>query len=534
MADVGRRAGLLYPVLFAAALVLGIAAASAGQYRGSDLAVVLSVVVLATALFVALVVVVARLVDRSPRAEPLAAALAMLAVAWFFFYVPAQNALAEVTYRFSRDRVLVPLGAVATVAAVVWLLRQPAARLAALGRFMTRFAVLLVVIIAAQALLAQGRGSAAARRSALVRQLSAPVRTAGPVPASRNTPQRDIYLIVLDGHANGAVLREVLGYDNSAFEDSLRALGFVIPPGMRSNYTQTVLSLPSLLNAAHVTQLTQDAGETNTDYSLPKHLVGNNRVARFLKQHGYKYVLFPSAWWGITEHSPLADQEFDARPEFSLEDEARATELRLAVLRSTLLRNSLRHERADAAYYRRSFEGMRAVARDPRPTFVFSHVLLPHIPYFFDERCQPLDRPITAAMEADTPAQRAAYIAQVKCVDGLTLALVTDLLRDSPTPPVILVVGDHGSRFTDVQYYKRPDRVTPAFIRERFGALGAFYLPAGGDSVVGEPITLVNVLGNVLRYYFNADLPPSPDDMYVSGERPYRFYKVDAGVGAPP
>jgi hypothetical protein len=107
---------------------------------------------------------------------------------------------------------------------------------------------------------------------------------------------------------------------------------------------------------------------------------------------------------------------------------------------------------------------------------------------------------------------------------------VTTLLRRSPTPPVILVVGDHGPRFADVGFYGHPERVSTAFIRERFGAFGAFYLPAQGGSAFREPVTLVNVLGNVLRFYFNADLPPNVDDMYVSGEQPYRFYHVDSGL----
>jgi hypothetical protein len=78
-----------------------------------------------------------------------------------------------------------------------------------------------------------------------------------------------------------------------------------------------------------------------------------------------------------------------------------------------------------------------------------------------------------------------------------------------------------------VGFYAHSERVSTGFVRERFGAFGAFYLPAGGDSVFGEPVTLVNVLGNVLRYYFGADLPRSADSMYVSGEQLYRFYPVD-------
>ena len=522
-----RYVGLLYPVLFAASLVLGIAARSAGQYRTADLALVLAVVVLVTALAEAAIFLVVRAVGRSDRAGPLAAAIAMLAVAWFYFYAPAQTALETVTYRFSRDAVLVPLGIAATIGALAWLFREPQGRLLGVNAFMGRFGVLLLAIVVLQAALSQGRGSRVEKRSALARDLARPLRVSAAPPPGRNTPPRDIYLIVLDGHANARVLRKVLHFDNSRFEDSLRALGFLIPRDVRSNYTQTVLSLPSLLNAAHVTQLSRDAGVTSIDYSLPKYLVENNRAARFLKSRGYKYVLFPSAWWGITEHSPLADEEFDARPEFRLGDEPRRTELRLAVTRSTLLRYTMRRERGDTLYYLRSFQGLSRMPADPAPTFVFAHFLLPHIPYFFDERCRPLERPISGAMEADTPEQRAAYIAQARCVDGLVLDLVTTLLRESPTPPVILLVGDHGSRFTDPRYYDRPDSVPDAFIRERFGAFGAFYLPAGGGSAFTEPVTLVNVLGDVLRYYFSADLPRSPDEMYVSGVRPYRFYQVD-------
>ena len=35
-------------------------------------------------------------------------------------------------------------------------------------------------------------------------------------------------------------------------------------------------------------------------------------------------------------------------------------------------------------------------------------------------------------------------------------------------------------------------------------------------------------MGNVLRYYFGADLPREPDDMYLSlGGAPFAFKRVD-------
>jgi Sulfatase len=403
--------------------------------------------------------------------------------------------------------------------------------------FLVRFGLFLIALLVAQFLTAHARAPRVVARSALVDSMAQPVRIVGAPPHSRNTPLRDIYVIVLDGHANARVLADMFQYDASPFEDSLRALGFLVPRDMRSNYVQTYLSVASLLNAAHVTRLTDDAGVTSTDHTLPTYLVKHNRVARFLKQQGYKYLLFPSAWWAPTKDSPLADEVFDADTGSSFADIVRRTELRRAVLASTLLHLVLKPEREPVPMVRQivgSFEGLHEVPADPAPTFTFVHILLPHAPYLLDAQCQPLAHPIADDMQEDNPEQRADYIGQVRCVDGLLLDAVTAILRRSSTPPVILVVGDHGSGFSDLGFYAHPESVPPAFIRERFGAFGAFHLPAGGDSLFREPVTLVNVLGNVLRYYFGADLPESANDMYVSGQELFRFYRVDPEQHAAP
>ena len=528
---------LLYPLCFAAARVLAIAADNPGQYRPSDLAIVLLAVSLATGLAIAATLAAVRIVERTDRAAPLAAAVAMLGVAWFFFYEPAHMALRDISPAIGRHRVLMPLGALATIGALVWLWRQRRELLLGVGTFMTRCGLLLVVTVGVQAAISAGRGPRAARQSSLARELAAPLRTVPSLPPSRNTPPRDIYMIVLDGHANARVLAEMFQYDASSFEDSLRALGFLVPRDMRSNYVQTYLSVASLLNAAHMTRLTDDAGLTSTDHTLPTYLVKHNRVARFLKEHGYKYVLFPSAWWAATKDSPLADEEFKAETGSSFADVVRRTELRRAVLASTLLHLVLKPEQDPIPMGQqilRSFEGLRDVPADPAPTFTFVHILLPHAPYLVDAQCQPLAHPIADDMQEDTPEQRADYVGQVRCVDRLLLDAVTALLRRSSTPPVILVVGDHGPGFSDLGFYGHPESVPPAFIRERFGAFGAFHLPAGGDSLFREPVTVVNVLGHVLRYYFNADLAESANDMYVSGQELFRFYPVEPGQYAVP
>jgi len=526
-------ARLASPPLIAGALVLGIAAQNPGQFRFSDLFGVFLSICLAVLLVELVVLAGVRTFDGRDRAVPLASALTTIAVSVCFYYSPLRNALSSIIPALARQRFLAPVAGLGALLALICVLRLSRDRLQTLTGFLVRLSLVLTALLAAQLFMKNARSPRAVARSTLVDSLARPVRTVGPTPSNRNTPARDVYLIVLDGHANARVLADVFQYDAAPFEDSLRALGFVLPPQVRSNYVQTYLSVASLLNAAHVTRLTQDAGAKSRDHTLPTYLVKHNRVARFLKAHGYKYVLFPSAWWAPTKDSPLADAVFEADTGSSFADIVRRTELRRAVLAATLVHLVLKPEREPLPMVQhivRTFDGLRDVPADPAPTFAFVHILLPHAPYLLDAQCRPLAHPITDDMQQDTPEQRADYVGQVRCVDGLLLRAVTELLRRSSTPPVILVVGDHGSGFSDLGFYGHPESVPPAFIHERFGAFGAFRLPAGGDSLFREPITLVNVMGKVLRYYFAADLPLSADSLYVSGNELFNFYPVKLGI----
>jgi hypothetical protein len=157
-----------------------------------------------------------------------------------------------------------------------------------------------------------------------------------------------------------------------------------------------------------------------------------------------------------------------------------------------------------------------------KPAFVFAHILKPHDPYVFDRQCGTLGR----QKEVDDVAP---YIQQLQCVNRLLLATVHQILRASEVPPIIVLQGDHGTSLLGATGYPHAGEVPPAAARERFGAFGAYYLPAGGAAAFGDTVTVVNVLGNVLRYYFGAHLPRAGDEQYISPANfPYAFRRVDA------
>ena len=182
---------------------------------------------------------------------------------------------------------------------------------------------------------------------------------------------------------------------------------------------------------------------------------------------------------------------------------------------------------ADAEHLERTFAGLAKVPQIRGPVFAFAHVLSPHKPFTFTADCRPL-----SAVPASTKALE-PYVDQVECLDRMVLRLVTRLLQDSDVPPVILLQGDHGlpSPAFDSAATVEPSRPQAAY--ERLGAFGAYYLPGNGASAFGDSVTVVNVMGDVLRYYAGADLPREPDDMYVSSySTPYAFRRATGLAGA--
>jgi hypothetical protein len=500
-----------YPFLLGLVPILNYAARNPGLFGVSDLARVAGLVVAGVGLVYLLAAVAVR--GRAPAGLP--AFVALVAVAWFFGYPNLARLVSDPVH--PPHAILIPAALVFS-AAVVWWIGRRQRLLLGVGRFLTLMATLLVGWSTIQVAAGWFRGRAAVARSAVVRELARPITGPRTPPALR----RDIYLIALDEYANSDVLLERFRYDNRPFEDSLRALGFHVPRLVRSNYVHTLLSLPSLLNSAHLTGLEDELGPTNRHPALPNHLTEHSRVAGYLKSRGYRYLFFPSQWWYSTSGTPQADFEFDPWSGFDLMRLLSGGELERTVRGASVLRYFDRSHRWEADHVRRTLAGLAAVPDDREPTFSFAHILKPHNPYVFDRECATLDR----GREDDDVAP---YLEQMECLNRLLLETVREILRASPVPPIILLQGDHGSKLLGATGYADVNAVPPAAARERFGTFGAYFLPDGGSEAFGDTVTVVNVLGDVLRHYFRAGLPRAKDDYYLSSaEHPYAFRRVDA------
>jgi hypothetical protein len=508
------RTTLIYPFLFAIVPVLRIVAAYPGWAELDDVAVVLTTVLAACGVVYGLALLATR---RWGNRLPSLLLLGVVVAFWGYSRVAT---LAQHRAGLSHS-VLLPLWGVATVGMIWWLVRRPAL-LDRAETFLTLVSGILVGWFVLSIGAAEFRSARAVRQSQLVRRLEQPI----PVqPAAKVGPQRDIYLIVLDEYANAEVTGQLFGFDNQVFLDSLRQLGFVVP-AVHANYLHTFLSLPSLLNASHLAGLSGELGRRSIDRTVPDYLMKHNRTVPFLKSRGYRFAFLPSQSWEPTRHNPQADVEVHIWRGLDPARELTRSGLRIVLKRTSLLKFfELGEPRYVRDHVASTFAALAQIPKIPGPVFTFVHILSPHGPYVFDQHCRPA-RARTGGSRSSREA--AAYVEQIQCLNHMVLDLVTTWFRTSELPPVILLQGDHGSKTLRFDKAENGDDITLAAAKERVGAFGAYYLPDHESEVFGDSVTIVNVMGNVLRFYLGAALPREPDDLYLSGDRaPYAFKRVD-------
>ena len=420
-----------------------------------------------------------------------------------------------------RFRYAVLLLGGAAAAAIVWLWRVGGHRPG-----IARTIVIVTIVCYVPIVMQPFRASA--QRAPLRERIRAESSFSDPIAASVAPPGRlpDIYLVILDTYGSADVLASVYGVDDSAFRDSLRALGFSLPV-TRANYPITGMALASILNVDYLHSLSTVLDGRETRVWPLYELIEDDRVTSFLERRSYESYFVPSVpWRGTLEHE-RARLHFPTTEVGAMEGRWLRSRL-ISVLWPRLLIGNVLRDRvtwSTRGNVMAAFEGMRDVMTKPGPKFVLVHSMAAHFPFAVDSRCD-ARRAVVPEPELSSPRARDAYADGIRCTGTQVIALVTELLQRSESPPVILLQGDHGPRGLGVPWSGDAERITPAQALERFGIFGAYYLP-GAPDLLGDTVTPVNVMRSVLRHYAGADLPPLEDrSFHATGERPYRFVAI--------
>ena len=348
--------------------------------------------------------------------------------------------------------------------------------------------------------------------------------------AAAANPARDIYYLVFDQYASADILRDIYGFDNSAFLDRLAGRGFYVVSNGAANYLRTAHSLASTLNLQYLDNLSETMGEESDDWLPLYRMLEDHTVWRFLKQRGYRFIHMGS-WWDATENNRFADENYNW---MAIPDLIHAS-IEISIiggLGAVLGSDPLDFRTHQCQRVRYKFEKLAEVARSKESTFAFAHILTPHSPFVFDREGRCLSRD-----EAHARGRTQNYVEQVMFVNRMILKLVDDILAVSDTEPIIVIQSDEGpwpERYAGHDFgFRSPVSVdwteaSAAELREKFKILNTLYLPGPVPAPLHPGITPVNTFRIIFNRYFGTNLALLPDEhfVHVDDQHLYKFVNV--------
>jgi hypothetical protein len=323
------------------------------------------------------------------------------------------------------------------------------------------------------------------------------------IPAGQPLP--DIYYIIPDSYGRSDLLFEAFNYDNSEFISSLEAMGFYVANCSQSNYNRSDVSMASSLNMEYLQNLDNEFQPGKNSRITLWASIGRSAVRYELENAGYTTVAFSTgfAWSEITD----ADVYLAPSPVWSV-----MTGFETLLIRTTPARHLedlgwINLDLIDGQRYRERtqliLDSMDELAHMPGPKFVFIHIIVPHPLFVFGadgsltDPAEFLDEKHRYSADSYT----LGYLNQTEYISRqLEIALAT-ILRESPTPPVIILQGDHA-----------PWMQTGS---NRFKILNAYHMP-GHIELLYPTVSPVNTFRLVLDSYLGTDYPLLKDTSYYS------------------
>lgn len=340
----------------------------------------------------------------------------------------------------------------------------------------------------------------------------------------------DIYYIVLDGYVRSDVLKDLYGYDNSAFVAQLKDDGFVIAEQSHSNYAKTILSIPSTLNMDYVD--TFSPGLDNSRFWwLMEPFIDRGRVVILLESQGYKTVSF-STNWSLTDmasatlHQPAYPVELSDFEQYIIQ----TSPLRLSqpYIQDVASVFTAETQRKTILY---ALGALDDFASDPDPVFVFAHILLPHPPFVFDAHGEPAQPSAGFSFNDAEDFKGSAeqymdgYMGQVEFLNTRLREILSTILQQSDTPPIVIIQADHGSGL--LTYFTSVEKTC---IRERLSPFAAYYFPGMSAADIPDDLTPVNLFRLVFNEYFGGNFPLLENRYYYIADPLYIYRDVDVGA----
>ncbi len=333
---------------------------------------------------------------------------------------------------------------------------------------------------------------------------------AGPPAAGLSGAGRlpDIYYIILDEYGRSDMLDQTLGYDNAAFLEDLRGLGFTVADKSYANYGITLHSMSSSLNFRYLNDsVTSKPEDEPANTHLLLEMIHHNRAREILEENGYTFVTFATGY-------PFSEIQ-DADEYLAPENYLNGIEMEYIKGSALAIFSDAINAQRERALILNAFNRLSAMPEfEPgTPKFILAHIQSNHVPFVFGpngEAVAPWAWP-AGADQGQAKSYAQAYSDQAAYMNRLILATVSAILKTSPVEPIIVLQGDHGT-----EQYLDWYSLENTCVKERMSILNAYYFPGGDTGALYPSITPVNTFRLIFDRYLGTNFGLVEDRVYFS------------------
>lgn len=425
------------------------------------------------------------------RNLPKATFITFLVFLMFFFFGWVQDFLKSypAVRSLGKYSVLIPLWIIASIILGVYITRA-SSRLKRVVFFLN-FLLIIYVCVDLSAIISKS--------SSGVKKVYSQQLAGVQLNATSNDP--NIYLLLFDEYASSHSLMERFGFHNN-LDSFLVTKNFRIQTNSKSNYFSTPLSVASLLDMNYLAGVKKHGQPQAEDFNIATLVMRDAKAVEFLQRRGYDIINY--SIFDLKGHPASYDP-------FLLPISTKLISGRVLTARMfkhlgwhIYIRFPFFAHLALKGYVKNnegSFQKTLEISNVPkkRPTFIYSHFMLPHSPFFFDKngKRKP-DELVFEELESESPQP---YLEYVQYANTKIIELINAIRKNDPLA-VIVLMGDHG--------YREPhpkDTVPSCF----FDNLNAVYIPGSNSSRLYDSITCVNQFRMIFNEIFDQQIPKLED-----------------------
>jgi len=238
-------------------------------------------------------------------------------------------------------------------------------------------------------------------------------------------------------------------------------------------------------------------------------------VSRILQKQGYTFIQLGS-WWNATRTSQYADRNLRHGYGITLMGYSfQVSEFIGVFIQRTIfwsvLEGGLRFRGAAIAawdggtgqiFLDQTRELEKIASEGGAPRFVFTHLLMPHLPTVFDSDGRPTPPGLS---------EKEAYLRQVQFTNSKLIEQVRNIQATERGRQAVIVLASDEGQFPDNNTITATDQQ----LRHKSNTLASLYFPDHDYSLLYPAITPVNYFRVIFNKYFGTRLDFQPDTVFA-------------------